>query len=200
MTSWQETASRKQSSVLAKIPEQWRLSQSFCAAPATPNSPSLNVTTDAFLETLPSSVRLSPRELAITSETYITEILKRYESQQWTAEEVVTAFCHRAAISHQLTECLSEIRFAEAIAEAKVHDDYFRTNKKLIGPLHGIPVSLKDQFRVEGLETAMGYIGWLGNVETADTESLLTKQIKSLGGIIVAKVSLELLTYPSNVL
>lgn len=58
-----------------------------------------------------------------------------------------------------MTESLSEIRFAEAIAEAKVQDAYLSTHKKLIGPLHGIPISLKDQFRVEGLETATGYIG-----------------------------------------
>ncbi|KAI1855595.1 hypothetical protein JX266_000460 [Neoarthrinium moseri] len=187
MASWQESASRKRESVLAKIPEQWRLSESFCAVPITPNSLSRNVTTDAFLQTLPSAARLSQRELEITSETRISEILKNYESQHWTAEEVITAFCHRAAISHQMTESLSEIRFVEAVNEAKAHDNYLRANNKLIGPLHGIPVSLKDQFRVEGLETAMAYIGWLGNVETNQTESLLTKQIKSLGGIIVAK-------------
>jgi amidase len=88
-----------------------------------------------------------------------------------------------------MTESLAEIRFAEAIAEAKAQDEYFSTHNKLFGPWHGISISLKDQFRVEGLETAMGYIGWLGNIETTETESLLTKQIKSFGGTIIAKVT-----------
>ncbi|KAK8085701.1 hypothetical protein PG997_006972 [Apiospora hydei] len=151
--------------------------------PTTLDSPYLNVTTDAFM----AEAGLSPRELALTSKTSIPEILASYESREVSAEELVTAFCHRAAISHQTTECLAEIRFAEAIAEAKAHDEYLRVHKKLVGPLQGIPVSLKDQFRVEGLESAISYIGWLGKFETAETESLTTKQIKELGGIIVGK-------------
>ncbi|KAK8010199.1 hypothetical protein PG990_009164 [Apiospora arundinis] len=183
MEPWRQVSEQKQKSVLSKIPEPWLLSEAFCAIPTTPDSPNLNVTTDAFM----SEAGLSPRELSITSNTSIPAILAGYKSQVLSAEEVVTAFCHRAAINHQMTESLSEIRFAEAIAEAKAQDEYLRNHKKLVGPLHGIPISLKDQFRVEGLETAMGYIGWLGPVETAESESLLTRQIRGLGGIIVAK-------------
>ncbi|KAK6827547.1 general amidase GmdA [Apiospora arundinis] len=180
MEPWRQISEQKQKSLLSKIPEPWLLSEAFCAIPTTPDCPNLNVTTDAFM----SEAGLSPRELSITSNTSIPAILAGYKSQELSAEEVVTAFCHRAAINHQMTESLSEIRFAEAIAEAKAQDEYLRTHKNLVGPLHGIPISLKDQFRVEGLETAMGYIGWLGPFETAESESLLTRQIRGLGGII----------------
>ncbi|KAK7996719.1 hypothetical protein PG989_004759 [Apiospora arundinis] len=176
MEPWRQVSEQKQKSVLSKIPEPWLLSEAFCAIPTTPDCPNLNVTTDAFM----SEAGLSPRELSITSNTSIPAILAGYKSQELSAEEVITAFCHRAAINHQMTESLSEIRFAEAIAEAKAQDEYLRTHKKLVGPLHGIPISLKDQFRVEGLETSMGYIGWLGPVETAESESLLTRQIRGL--------------------
>jgi amidase len=165
------------------------LPHDFCSAPVTTDSPKLNLTTDAFLKTLPATARLSSKELAITSMTNISQILSKYQTEKLSAEELVTAFCHRAAINHQMTESLAEIRFAEAILEAKAQDEYLRTHKKLIGPLHGVPISLKDQFRVEGLEAAMGYIDWLGNIETAETESLLSKQIRNLGGIIIAKVN-----------
>jgi hypothetical protein len=53
----------------------------------TSSSPNLNVTTDAFLETLPAPARLSPRELAITSITSIPEIFRNYQSGQFSAEE-----------------------------------------------------------------------------------------------------------------
>lgn len=191
MASWEETASKKRASLFAKIPEPWRLPESFCAAPTDPGSPNLNVTTDVFLDTLPVAAQLSATEKAITRETRIPRIHEQYESWSLTAEEMATAFCHRAAINHQMTNCLAEIRFEEAIAEAKAQDEYLRTHNKLIGPLHGIPVSLKDQMRVEGLETAMAYVGWLGKVETAETESAVVKQIKRLGGIIIAKVGLQ---------
>lgn len=188
MPSWKKIAAEKRDSVLAKLPNDWRLPESFLITPTGPTSLHLNVTTDEFLATLPIRAQLSSRELAITSETDVAKLLKQYESEELSAEEVVTAFCHRAAINHQMTETLAEVRFAEAIAEAKAQDMFLRAHKKLVGPLHGIPISLKDQLRVEGLETSMGYIGWLGKVETVETESLLTKQIKSQGGIIIAKV------------
>ena len=43
-----------------------------------------------------------------------------------------------------------------ALARAKETDDYLRDNGKVIGPLHGLPISLKDQFTIQGLETIMG--------------------------------------------
>jgi len=54
--------------------------------------------------------------------------------------------------------CLHEV-FEAAIQDAKKLDDYFAEHKKPIGPLHGLPVSLKDQFHVKGVETTMGYVG-----------------------------------------
>lgn len=55
--------------------------------------------------------------------------------------------------------CLHEIFFDAAIADAQKLDDYYAEHKKPIGPLHGLPVSLKDQFHVKDVETTMGYIG-----------------------------------------
>jgi hypothetical protein len=36
-----------------------------------------------------------------------------------------------------------------AIAQAKELDAYYDTHKKPVGPLHGLPISLKDQLRVK---------------------------------------------------
>lgn len=36
-----------------------------------------------------------------------------------------------------------------AIAQAKELDAYFEEHKKPVGPLHGLPISLKDQLRVK---------------------------------------------------
>lgn len=55
--------------------------------------------------------------------------------------------------------CLHEIFFDAALADAQYLDDYYAKNGKPIGPLHGLPVSLKDQFHVKDVETTMGYIG-----------------------------------------
>jgi amidase len=53
--------------------------------------------------------------------------------------------------------------------------------------LHGLPVSLKDNFNVEGLDTTLGFVAWANDPATADKESILVKQLKDLGAIILCK-------------
>lgn len=54
------------------------------------------------------------------------------------------------------TNCLTEIFVDRALARAKEVDDHLKVTGKVVGPLHGLPVSLKDQFSIKGLETIMG--------------------------------------------
>src|SRR5437016_5061106 len=55
--------------------------------------------------------------------------------------------------------CLHEIFFDQAFQRAGFLDEYMEKHGKTLGPLHGLPVSLKDQFHVKGNDTTMGYIG-----------------------------------------
>ncbi len=52
--------------------------------------------------------------------------------------------------------CLTEIFVQRALARASELDEYLKTNGRVVGPLHGLPISLKDQHRIKGLETTMG--------------------------------------------
>lgn len=42
---------------------------------------------------------------------------------------------------------------------------------------------------MEGAETSLGYVAWLGAVETEETESWLVKALKDMGAIIIAKTN-----------
>ena len=61
---------------------------------------------------------LTPHELEITESNAI-EIVTNIKQQKWSSLQVTKAFCHRASIAHQLTNCLTEIFFDEAIETAK---------------------------------------------------------------------------------
>jgi amidase len=54
------------------------------------------------------------------------------------------------------TNCLTEIFVERALDRAKEVDRYLVERGEPIGPLHGLPISLKDQFTMKGLETIMG--------------------------------------------
>ncbi|KAL6301007.1 general amidase [Sparassis latifolia] len=123
---------------------------------------------------------LTPHELEIT-DTDIEVLLHKLRSAEWSSTEVTTAFYKRAIIAHQLTNCLTEIFVPRALARAKEVDDHLRTTGMPIGSLHGLPISLKDQFSIKGLETIMGYAGWIGRY--AESDSVLVEILYECGAV-----------------
>ncbi|CAK4033457.1 hypothetical protein BAUCODRAFT_21378 [Lecanosticta acicola] len=180
---WRTIGRDKAESVLNLIPKEWRLE-------AIPSAEEQRDITGGYIQQY-----LDKREVEIT-ETDAVGIVKNTTSGIWTAVEVAKAFCHRAAIAHQLLNCLHEIFFEEAIAEAEKLDKYFAQHKKPIGALHGLPVSLKDQFHVRNVQTSMGYIGWLdtfqgrkGTGKELKFESEMVRELRSLGATLYCKTS-----------
>ncbi|KAI4097849.1 MAG: hypothetical protein LQ344_000121 [Seirophora lacunosa] len=183
VTGWQELARAKLDSIHDSIPENWRV-------PSLPSCEQQRNVTGDFIRQY-----LTTEEAEITEST-ATTIVKKTSVGQWTAETVARAFCHRASLAHQLTNCLHETFFDAAIDNAKTLDEYHAANKKPIGPLHGLPVSLKDQFHVKGVETSMGYVGWIGTFEGKKGtgkervyESELVKELRDMGAILYCKTS-----------
>jgi amidase len=93
---------------------------------------------------------LSGRELEITEVKDCTALLSKIHSKDWSAVEVVTAFCKRAAIAQQLVNPLMDIAFEEGVRRAKELDDYLQSTGKVVGPLHGLPISFKVRIPVRG--------------------------------------------------
>lgn len=128
---FQKQVSAQLSRLKKQIPDEYRLSESHLT------NPPLNVTP------IPETCGiLTQKELAIT-DLDATGVLASIASGKLTAVEVVTAFGKRAAIAHQLTACLTDFFLDEGIQRAKELDDYFKANGKTVGPLHGLPISIK---------------------------------------------------------
>ncbi|KAL2816577.1 glutamyl-tRNA amidotransferase subunit A [Aspergillus cavernicola] len=69
-----------------------------------------------------------------------------------------------------VTNCIYELLPARAIARAKELDEYFAEHGKPLGPVHGLPISIKAHIGPEGRENPVGFVGWVGrkNVEDAN--------------------------------
>jgi amidase len=76
-----------------------------------------------------------------------------------------------------------------ALEEADQLDALLRTTGRLTGPLHGIPVIVKDNIDVAGLPMTSGFQGWKSYYPSEDAP--LVKKIRAAGGIILAKSSLS---------
>jgi len=77
-------------------------------------------------------------------------------------------------------------------------DAYFLKYNDTIGPLHGLPVMLKDQYHVKGVETSMGYVGWIGTVEgkkgtrkEKSVDSEIFRELSILGAIPIGVNSID---------
>ncbi|EPS26957.1 hypothetical protein PDE_01897 [Penicillium oxalicum 114-2] len=174
-SSYLERAAEKRASQLALIPPEWRL----------PSIPAPDSQPDA-LGTIRNE--LTPRELALTEETDITALLRKLSSAEVTSLELTRAFAKRASVAHQLTTCCTEIFFEEAFATAKFLDDHLARTGATVGPLHGLPVSIKDLFSVKGVDTSIGWVGLTNNPAPAD--KAVARTLRRLGAVLYVKTNL----------
>ena len=69
---------------------------------------------------------------------------------------------------------------ADAIRTARERDDDL-TNNIVRGPLHGVPVTVKESFNLAGLKTTVNFPQLKNNV--AATDALIVKRLKEAGAI-----------------
>ncbi|OHF01816.1 amidase [Colletotrichum orchidophilum] len=118
------------------------------------------------------------KDTEITSIADASELVSKVSRGDVTSEEVIRAY----------VRSLTEIFFDDALKRAAELDDYLAKNGKTIGPLHGVPVTLKDQFNVKGYDTTLGYVG--RSFKPASDDAVVVRMLRSLGAVIVAKTNL----------
>lgn len=144
--SYKHRAAKKVAKQTALIPPEWRIE----TIPSVSNTPNAL----EYIRRTPSL--LTPRERALTEVTDASILLRKLASGGLSSLELTKAFAKRAAITHQLTTCCTEIFFEEAFDRAKELDEYLAKTGETVGPLHGLPVSIKDLFMVQGVDTSIG--------------------------------------------
>lgn len=60
---------------------------------------------------------------------------------------------------------------------------------KVIGPLHGLPVSVKDSFDIEGVQSTVGYVSFLEH-PSAKSNSALISMLLDLGAVLYVKTNI----------
>lgn len=127
--------------------------------------------------------------LASTDIDDIELLAKRIASGELTSETVTKAYIQKAIKAHRLTNCLTEVIFTSALQQARSLDAYqSQHDGQTVGPLHGIPMTLKDQFNIAGRDTTLGYVGRV--FQPAEEDAVLVQMLKSLGAVILAKTNL----------
>lgn len=129
---------------------------------------------------------LTPEEIAITENHDCTSLAQAIATKKYTAVAVATAFSKRAIICHQLTCCLSQWFMDSAVKQAKALDDYFETNGHTVGPLHGVPISLKDHIPIAGTYSSQGSFG---SILKNEKDCQMVRILRSLGAVFYCKTN-----------
>ena len=124
-------------------------------------------------------------------EATVDALLAAYRDGRVSVEAVVQAFLERIAAYDRKGPALWSLITinANALAEARKLDEAFAGAGTLVGPLHGIPVLVKDNIDVEGLPTTGGtatLIGW-----TPSHDATIIAKLKAAGAIILAKTTMS---------
>ncbi|KAJ9659988.1 hypothetical protein H2201_007093 [Coniosporium apollinis] len=173
---WEQISAAKRKALLASIPKEWRVPTDIL-----PPDSQLDVT--GFPA---SSGWFTERELEITAAS-ASVILANIKSRTWNAEEVVRAFSKRASAAHVLVNCLSETLFDDAIATAKSLDSHLNSTGETVGPLHGLPISLKDNFNIIGKDSTVGFVSWVN--DPAKYNSNIVDLLRDAGAVLYVKTN-----------
>jgi amidase len=122
-------------------------------------------------------------------EATIDAIHQAYKARQLTARQLVQLYLDRIEAYDQTGPAINAIitRNAAALAEADRLDAAFLASG-FVGPLHGIPVVVKDQADVAGMPTTLGSV--LFQHYYPDRDCFVVARLKNAGAIILGKTTL----------
>ncbi|ODV91806.1 hypothetical protein CANCADRAFT_30132 [Tortispora caseinolytica NRRL Y-17796] len=129
---------------------------------------------------------MTEKELTIT-ETPVYILAGEIAEGKYTAVETLTAFLKRATMAQQLLNCVTEFLADEAMKLAESLDKTFKETGKTVGPLHGIPLSIKEHLWVAGKEANAGFVGFIGRV--VDEDNLQLSILKKAGVVPFARTN-----------
>jgi amidase len=119
-------------------------------------------------------------------EATIPQMLEAMAGKRVTSRQLVEQYLIRIAIYEDRVNAALAVN-ANALEEADALDRE-RAQGRIRGPLHGIPVALKDNIHTTDMPTTGGALLFAGFIPPY--EATLTKNLKDAGAIIIAKTGL----------
>lgn len=122
-------------------------------------------------------------------ELTISQVHEAYKAGTYTCRQLVEAYLQRIKAVDQDSNGpkLNSILAISSVAlsEADELDTKLKEKNQFVGPLHGVPVIVKDQAQTKGIVTTFGSI--VAKDYVPDEDATLITKLKNAGAIILAK-------------
>lgn len=115
-----------------------------------------------------------------------TKLAKAMREKKLSSEEVVRAYICRIEAVNRKIKAVIQLAAERALAEAREADAGLARNE-VKGPLHGVPMTIKDFFETAGVITASGSLFHQNYVPTED--ATLVARLRAAGAILLGKTN-----------
>jgi len=150
-----------------------------------------------------SATFISAQEQAASSSSFNRELLdltcreicQQIRTGDLTSTEVVETLHQQYLKQHSQINALVINLFDEALETAKAYDIRAKQND-FVGPLHGLPISIKENIDIKGIAGNLGIND--PRIQPATSDADIVKILKSLGAIIIGKTNVPQALIPMD--
>ncbi len=117
------------------------------------------------------------------------QLARAIRTKRISSVELLTAYLERVdRLNPSLNIVVADDR-ERAMRQARAADRALAAGKK-VGPLHGVPMTVKESFNMPGLPTTWGYPELKGNIATDD--AVVVSRLRSAGAVIFGKTNVPI--------
>ncbi|TIA96481.1 hypothetical protein E3P96_03598 [Wallemia ichthyophaga] len=121
-----------------------------------------------------------------------TALAGRIAAKEYTATRVLEAYIRGSVAAHERTNCLTEVLYERALETATHLDEHLARTGATVGPLHGVPISVKDVVQVKDVDSTLGFTkwvwSWIGN--RAADDAAIVKILVHAGAVPLVKTNI----------
>jgi len=131
-------------------------------------------------------------DLTQISATALARLIRKRKAS---SAEVVEAYIERIKAVNPKLNAIVQLAEEQAMKRARSADDALARGE-IWGPLHGVPVTIKDEFETKGIVSTIGTLGLKDHVPKED--ATVVKRYKSAGAIILGKTNVPELLWAAE--
>ena len=122
----------------------------------------------------------------MSSEIYFSsakQLVTRIQQKEISCTELMQIYLQRLAqVNPKLNAIVQTLRSEQALEQARKADEKIAQNHQTIGPLHGLPITIKDCCKVKDFITTKGSLGYH---YSATEDATVVARLKAAGAIVI---------------